>query len=278
MQGIGCVKVRNAASGMVEVHELSRVGHYRAFDLQTASAINAIEADSFTYGFTYGFSPLDTLFGAIKTRNTGTGTVEVHLMSRSSGYRDFVHQSGTAIPLSEADDFDFGFSTVTPGDLYCVKRRNTRLGRVEVQVFSRASRYQKSVLHVDTPIYEIDAPNFDFSARWSGLGIEGLLGIKHSNTPGTVELYATGRAYDSLILHTPSAFPIRPPSQFSYLFYPQLDQALLSVSLGAQPGGQMVVSQVSSPFTGTATLFSTPLGATDTANFVFKIIPEALHV
>lgn len=275
MQGIGCVKIRSAASEMVEVHELSRAGGYGAFDVQAASAIRLAEAANFTYGFTYGFSPLDTLFGAIKTRDTGTGTVEVHLMSRASRYREFVHQSGSAIALAQADDFAFGFSTVTPGDLYCVKLRNTALGRVEVHVLSRASRYQEFVLQQVTPFFESDVPNFTFSPRWSGLGIEGLLGIKHANTPGSVELHATGRAYDAFVLQTPTSLPVRGAAPLAHLFYPQREQALIELVRGAS---QVEVVQVAAPFAAPPTRATTPLGVADAANFVFGIIPEALHV
>jgi hypothetical protein len=279
MQGIGCIKVKNAASRKVEVHELSRADGYSAFHLHAASAIDLAQAGDFMYGFTYGFSPLDTLFGAIKTRDTGTRTVEVHLMSRSSGYSEFVHQSGTAIPLSQADDFSFSFSTVTPGDLYCVKRRNTKDQKVEVHVLSRASNYREFVLQQPTVFNEADAPNFDFQPRWSGLGIEGLLGIKHTATANsTVELQATGRTYDSYVLQTRTLIPLTDPSQFAYLFYPQNQQALVAMPTRPMANGLAQALQISSPFTGAATSISTALGASDVSNFVFKIIPEALHV
>ncbi len=44
----------------------------------------------------------------IKTRNTGTGTVEVHILSDDSGYRDFTLQTGT--PITEDDGNNFAFA------------------------------------------------------------------------------------------------------------------------------------------------------------------------
>ena len=75
----------------------------------------------------------------IKTRNTVTCRVEVHVAHADSNYQRFVFQSGTCFAC--ADD---GVWTMSEkGDLIYIKTQNCGSNRVEYHVASKVSRYQQ---------------------------------------------------------------------------------------------------------------------------------------
>ncbi|AGL16219.1 GDSL-type esterase/lipase family protein [Actinoplanes sp. N902-109] len=133
------IKTRNTGSGRTEVHIASRASGYQSFVLQTATAFRS-ETDG-----SWQLLPNGDL-AYIKTRNTGTGRVEVHIVSRASAYQDFIQQTGTVF-LPE----DNGSWQLLPNeDLAYIKTRDTGSGRTEVHIASRASGYQAFSLQTPT--------------------------------------------------------------------------------------------------------------------------------
>ena len=125
---------------------------------------------------------------AIKYRNTGTGTNEVHVLSGESGFQQFVLQTGT--PLS-GDNFDYALTDWDGDrvpDLVAIMRLQTGSGKIEVHILSGKSRFQQFVLHTATPLVGDD---FHYVVGdWNRLGKPDLLAIKYRNTgTGTNEVH-----------------------------------------------------------------------------------------
>jgi hypothetical protein len=74
----------------------------------------------------------------LKRSNTGTGKLEVHVLSGASNYQSFLLQTGT--PIGQADaatNFTFAVGDYDQDgrpDLLCLKRTNTGTGSLEVHV------------------------------------------------------------------------------------------------------------------------------------------------
>jgi hypothetical protein len=78
----------------------------------------------------------------IKTTNTGTGKIEVHSASASSGYQSSL-SSGKATRFAAAEAAN-GYFQMVGKDLYFIKTRNTP-GQIEVHSASASSGYQSSL-------------------------------------------------------------------------------------------------------------------------------------
>ncbi|KAG0295827.1 hypothetical protein BGZ97_004727 [Linnemannia gamsii] len=87
----------------------------------------------------------------IKTSNTPSGRVEVHIASGSSNYQQRIVE----VPTTFANEND-GTWLMTPSgsggkpDLVFIKTSNTPSGRVEVHIASGSSNYQQRIVEVPT--------------------------------------------------------------------------------------------------------------------------------
>ena len=84
---------RRAGTGSrsTEIHALSARANYQQWALQTGTALH--ETDS---SWTFALAANLDLY-AIKTRNTGSRSTELHVLSSASGYRSFVLNTGTGM-------------------------------------------------------------------------------------------------------------------------------------------------------------------------------------
>lgn len=186
------VKTANTPSGHVEVHLASGASGYQTRTLETATTF-ANESD----GVWQLLSTFDLAF--IKTANTPSGHVEVHIASRASNYQTRILEMATTF-ANESD----GVWQVLPNlDLAFIKTANTPSGHVEVHIASRASNYQSRVLETATTFAnEIDG-------AWQLLPTLDLVFIKTGNTPNShVEVHIASRAsnYQTRILETATTF------------------------------------------------------------------------
>ncbi len=149
------VAIKKSATGThsTEVHVLSAESGYRQFSLQTGTALE--ESGD---GFTFLLNDARDLV-AIKKRNTGSQSTEVHILSAASGYQEFSLHTGTA--LAETGDEEFAFQLAANQDLIAIKRRNTGTRSTEVHVLAAASGYAEFSLHTGTALEE-GGDNFDF--------------------------------------------------------------------------------------------------------------------
>lgn len=111
------------------------------FLLQTGTPIGADDgAANFHWAIgDYNQDGIPDLYG-IKVAQTGTGTVEVHILDRATGYQTFVLQTGTAIGARDgAVNFRWAvgdFNRDRVADLYGIKVTEAGTGAVEVHVAS----------------------------------------------------------------------------------------------------------------------------------------------
>lgn len=121
---------------------------------------------------------LDLAF--IKTANTPSGHVEVHIASRASNYQSRTLETATTFG-NESDGVWLLLSNL---DLAFIKTSNTPNAHVEVHIASRASNYQVRILETATTFAD------ESDGVWQILPNLDLTFIKTSNTPnGHVEVH-----------------------------------------------------------------------------------------
>jgi hypothetical protein len=125
------IKTKDATSGKVEVHTATNGSGYQSGE-HLETRFSTAEQDN---GW---FQMVGNALWYIKTRNTGSGKVEIHLATRASNY-----QSGASMTtwLTTADQNN-GYFQMVGNDLFFVKTRNTSNGRIEVHSATQASNWQ----------------------------------------------------------------------------------------------------------------------------------------
>ena len=150
---------------------------------------------------------LDLIF--IKTSNTGTGKVEVHVASGASQFRDRIWESGSAfLPETDRTWMMADFTGDGKLDLIYIKPAHCGNFRVEVHVASAASGYQNRVSEKPTAFLARNDGTWTM-ADTTGDGKLDLVFIQTSNTNfGKVEIHvADGKSdYELLILSTSTVF------------------------------------------------------------------------
>lgn len=127
------------------IHIISGASNYQSFLLQTGTPISQADAGAnflFAVG-DFNHDGIPDLY-CLKLSNTGTGNLEVHILSGASHYQSFLLQTGTPITQADAANFDFAvddFNRDGFPDLYCLKRTNTGTQRLETHVLNGAVGY-----------------------------------------------------------------------------------------------------------------------------------------
>ena len=184
---------------------------YQTFILHTDTALETAPDN-----FAFALAPNRDLF-IIKKRNTGTNTTEVHVLSATSGYKEFSLHTGTALEVAPDD---FAFALAPNRDLFIVKKRNTDTKTTEIRVLSAASGYKEFSLDTDTAL-EVAPDNFDFALA-SNLD---LFAIKKRNTgTNTTEVHVLSAAskYKQFSLQTGTALEVA-PDDFDFALAPNRD-------------------------------------------------------
>jgi rRNA maturation protein Nop10 len=178
---VAFVKIVRTGSGRVEMHTATRASGYQT----GVSAPTRFSSGDALNGW-FGVLPDGDVY-FVKTRNTGSGQVEVHTATRASGY-----QAGVSSPtrFSPGDALNGRFGVLPDGDVYFVKTRNAASGTIEAFTATRASGYQTG----------ISSPT-RFSAGDAGNGWFKMLAdadvtfVKTRNTgSGRVEVHTATRA------------------------------------------------------------------------------------
>jgi len=139
-----CLKKTNTGAGRLEVHILSGASSYQSFLLQTGTPIT--QADAANFSFAVGDFNRDGTpdLYCLKKTNTGTGRLELHILSGMSNYQVFLLQKGTPITQADAANFLFAvgdFDRDGLPDVYCLKYANSGTGRLEVHVLNGRAGY-----------------------------------------------------------------------------------------------------------------------------------------
>ncbi|KAI1435564.1 hypothetical protein GGR50DRAFT_694100 [Xylaria sp. CBS 124048] len=182
------IKTANTPSGRVEVHIASGASNYRTRTLETPTVFRNENNGVWSLYDYDGDGRPDLVY--IKTRNTGTGRVEVHVASAASGYSQFILQTGTTF-LPENNGFWSLAAYSRPGaaDLVYIKDARTGTGRTEVHVASQDSRYQTRIFEGGSAFGQ-EANGVWSLVNWSGNDVLDLAYIKYRNTgTGRVEVH-----------------------------------------------------------------------------------------
>jgi len=197
------VKTSATGSGRVELHSRSAASGFQSPGVDLATWFSVGDGSNGLFSIVNG----DLVF--IKTRNTGSGMVEVHRVSGANLTGPPVYSVATLIPTADAANGTF---QMVGNDLVFIKTHNTGSGRVEVHIADPATNYTTWKLHAATVFSSGDWTNGVFSMHNVYSGGDGdLVFIKTRSTgTGTVELFVAsgGGGYGSLNLATPTAYSV----------------------------------------------------------------------
>lgn len=151
------IKKSGTASQTTELFVLSAKSQYTEVALHTATALHETGSN-----FEFQLAPNDDLF-AIKKRDTGSESTEVHVLTAASGYQQFSVQTGT--PLKETGS-GTTFLLARNRDIVVLHKRETGSNTTEVQVLSADDNYQTLSTSAATALHETDSA-FAFSLAYN---------------------------------------------------------------------------------------------------------------
>ena len=207
------------ASGRVEVHVLSEASSYQTYVAHIASGLGTLPPADWQFALSsFGGDGRSDLF-AIGQANTGSGKVEVHVLSAASLYTTFLLHGATALPAVSSGSTAWTFGIGDPagrGDLIGVLGSGTFSGKVEVHTLSAASGYQTFTLHTATPLPAPAGATTEFGITdYNGDTVPDLE-FAWLNTTGSssTEIHILNGAalYSNYVLHTATALPYLDPS------------------------------------------------------------------
>lgn len=149
-QDLFAIKRWNTGTGTTEVHILSGASNYQQFLFQ--KGVPLASGGDFDYAVADWDGDYVPDLIAIQRLHTGTGRIEVHILSGRSNFQQFVLHTGT--PLV-GDDFSYvvgDYNGDRKPDLFAIKKRNTGTGTVELHVLSGASNFQQFLLQKGIPL------------------------------------------------------------------------------------------------------------------------------
>jgi hypothetical protein len=190
------VKTSNTPNGHVEVHVATGASEYQQRGLETATTFGNENDGTWGMVYTPQLSSKGPDLYFIKTSNTPSGRVEVHIASASSNY-----QTRTVAAVTTFTNEDNGIWALVPSgqpgppDLVYVKTRNTPNGKVEVHIASGGSGYRTRTLETPTTFASEEDGTWGLVPTYNGR--PDLYFIKTANTPsGNVEVHIASGASD----------------------------------------------------------------------------------
>lgn len=143
-----------SSSRMTDIHILSRSLNYNTFAEQFISGLH--ETD---HTFEFGVLRNHDLV-AIKKSGTPNGRTQVHILSRSSGYRTFTMQTDTALHQT---DSTWTFLVLYNNDIMAISKSQNGSKKTKIHILSAASGYQTFSEQVTTVLPET-GDNFAFAS------------------------------------------------------------------------------------------------------------------
>jgi len=145
------VKTKNVGSGHVEVHSATAASNYQRAGQHSVTYFSPADANN---GW-FQMVGRDLYF--VKTKNVGSGHVEVHSATAASNYQRAGQHSVTYFSPADANN---GWFEMEGSDLFFVKTKNVGSGHVEVHsaTATAASSYQTGI-HSTTYLSPGDANN-----------------------------------------------------------------------------------------------------------------------
>jgi 5-hydroxyisourate hydrolase-like protein (transthyretin family) len=207
------IKRRNTGSGRIEVHWVSAATGYSSFGGNIATVFSAANDPngSFEMADMNGDGRADLVF--TKTRNTGSGRIELHWADAASGYARFGANLATAFSLADAGNGYFHPADMNADgrvDLAFVKIRNTGSARIEVHWANAAAGYGSFGGHYATALSGAERNNGWFeTVDMNGDRAADLVFIKDYNIgSGRIELHwlDAGAGFSKVSLSAATAF------------------------------------------------------------------------
>jgi hypothetical protein len=199
------VAVKKNGTSSTEVHILSGSSNYQRFILQTGTALHRTDGN---FNFKLTDWDRDGKPDLVAIKKNGTNSTEVHILSGSSNYQQFILQTGTGLHRTDSNfNFDLtDWDRDGKPDLVAIKKNGTN--STEVHILSGSSNYQQFILQTGTGLHQTGS-NFDFGlADWNRDGIADLIAVKKNQT-GTnsteVHILSGSSNFRNFILHTGTA-------------------------------------------------------------------------
>jgi hypothetical protein len=278
------VALNSTGSGTLEVHPLDGKD-FDTFTAHIATAFPAVpDADWRFFVAPYRGSGDPDLWG-VGLRGTGSGKVEVHVLSADSGYRKFAAHIATAQPVLPAGrGVDLAVSSYAgdrQSNLFIIPWQSTGSGTVEVHVLSEASGFTRFLTHSASalPTAQVRPGEWRFFAS-DAQGSGDLVGLWHLGDTGSAksEVHSLSRSsgYQSWASHL--ALPVGRTSdtQYDWVVGDQdRDGApeLLLVQMNGTASGRVQISVLdgASGWTSRSTTKVTPLGTSDPAKWQYGL-------
>jgi cytochrome c peroxidase len=198
----------STGSGMTEVHILDGATNFSTFLLHTPTALGQV-GSNFEFEVAKLNSDAIPDVWAIMRSETGSGKTELHILDGATNYQSFLRQTGTIIPVGNAN-FEYevadwnhdGFE-----DLFAIFKSGTASGKTEVHIASGANNHQGYLLNTATAIAQTGA-NWDFElADYNDDRVPDVYGIFKSETAsGKTEVHIlNGANMQVFLLHKATA-------------------------------------------------------------------------
>lgn len=172
------VKTRQVASGYTEVHVANSDNSYALVSGHFVTGFGPTEGENGVFNVDGG----ELYF--IRTRNTGSGRVELHRATASSNYHNIDLHAATAFGQADGDN---GVWAVEGADLFFIKTKNAESGHVEVHRVAHAD-YSTFASHDATAIPLSDVANGSFLIYGGNLFFVKL----RNTTSGKIEVHRLG--------------------------------------------------------------------------------------
>jgi hypothetical protein len=185
------IKTSNTGTNTVEVHVASVASDYQTIVYAGKSTFSPEDNGVWTMADTTGNGKLDLVY--IKTRNTGTGKVEVHIASGASNYETRILETGTVFqslpaPIPIRTWLIHHFTTKINQELGFIQFAGTSQGKVEVLIAAGSQNYQ--TLSFDSLTTFLDEDHTWLLGDYTHNSQPDLIYIKTSDTgTNTVEVH-----------------------------------------------------------------------------------------
>lgn len=216
------VCVRHCGSGHIEVHVLSAASGYRTFLLHTATVqpeLAAPAAATVRIG-SYNRDGAPDL-ALVLAAGTGSGRVEVHVLSAASRWQNYLTHRATALPESAVNPAQWTFlvgDAAGDGDLVAIHDAGaTGSGRTEAHVLSQASGYQSWTAHDATALALGSGASFALGnpAGHVSDDLYVLLGTGTGSGHAEVHVLSGATRYAAFTEHRATPLPLTPPASWT---------------------------------------------------------------
>lgn len=267
--GWGCAQAKrpgvyvrtSSAAGWIR----ERLGRYGYFELRTGTGLHPTSSN-----FDLEVASNGDLFAIAKSA-TGSGKVEVHILTAASRFQNFSAHAVT--PLAPAGS-NVEFAVAANRDLFVIIKSGTGTRTTEVHVLSAASNYSQFTLHTGTGLAETGS-NYEFAVAEN----RDLFAIAKSSTgSGKTEVHVLSAAsgYKHFTAHVATALaPTGTNAEFALTA--SRDLVLILKSGTGTQSTEVHVLTAASNYQNFSVHTGTALGETG-SNFEFGIVPSTNNI